>query len=389
MGRLLLALAACALCHGAFADMLGPSPTVLNRSLAPPAVASYTGPGDLATWKSWFGLRAHSAAVAAPGTNVAVHIINLDPAGNDCDVLITTAGALGNVTGCTTGADNGKSLATFQTVDVTGSAVMSGTTLTITGGHIFDTVSGASIPPATFITGGSSPTWTTNKTLPGVTESITLSYGLRVTTLYDQSNIGGTQHNWTQSTQSKQALLMLSCYSAGTKACLAMSQGFSGYYSSTGTGGYFGGTPTTQAYVSFFSLPTSNVLFVNDDITSNWAFQSLLTSTSKPTTYAVVSGLVTVVSASSVTTGSCYGISGSYDGSNLRLYVNGAEDPASPTALTGSLRSAGNEWTFGNDNNGTSGPFIGFSSEGGVAGAAFSGATQTLIYANQFAYWGC
>jgi hypothetical protein len=73
---------------------------------------SYIGPGNVVSGATmWWGLRAYSAAIAAPGTNVAVNVRNTATA-ETCDVLIAATGNLGNVTACS-GASSGLAFATF------------------------------------------------------------------------------------------------------------------------------------------------------------------------------------------------------------------------------------------------------------------------------------
>lgn len=73
--------------------------------------ASYTGPGDLATYKGWWGFRAYSAAVAVSGTQKAAKIVKTS-SGEKCDFLIATSGDIGNSTACDMGTGT-VSLATF------------------------------------------------------------------------------------------------------------------------------------------------------------------------------------------------------------------------------------------------------------------------------------
>lgn len=56
-------------------------------------VASYTGPGDYASFTFWYGLRAYSAAVAATGTQKSINI-KRDSDSSTTDVLILTDGTL-------------------------------------------------------------------------------------------------------------------------------------------------------------------------------------------------------------------------------------------------------------------------------------------------------
>lgn len=64
----------------------------------------YTGPGDIVSGaKSWYGLRAYSAAVAATGTQKAVNVTRASDS-HTCDILIATNGDLGSTAAaCTDG----------------------------------------------------------------------------------------------------------------------------------------------------------------------------------------------------------------------------------------------------------------------------------------------
>lgn len=76
------------------------------------AAATYTGPGDIVSFTAWYSCqRAYSSTVASPGTNLSCNIRRASD-NEQCDFVLTNAGSIGNSTNCT-GADNGKSLATF------------------------------------------------------------------------------------------------------------------------------------------------------------------------------------------------------------------------------------------------------------------------------------
>lgn len=73
----------------------------------------YTGPGDLTTYKFWYGLRAYSAAVAAAGTQPMINVVRASDS-HSCDILPATNGDLGLTANCSTGGDNGQSAASFK-----------------------------------------------------------------------------------------------------------------------------------------------------------------------------------------------------------------------------------------------------------------------------------
>ncbi len=54
---------------------------------------SYTGPGDIATFKAWYGLRGYSAAVAAPGTQKAITVRRASD-NTTQDIVILNTGSL-------------------------------------------------------------------------------------------------------------------------------------------------------------------------------------------------------------------------------------------------------------------------------------------------------
>lgn len=72
----------------------------------------YTGPGDVATFTFWGGLRAYSAAVATAGTQAAVNVRRASDS-HTCDILVNASGLLGNTANCSTGGDNAQAVASF------------------------------------------------------------------------------------------------------------------------------------------------------------------------------------------------------------------------------------------------------------------------------------
>lgn len=191
MRRFLLVASACALCHGAFADMLGPPPASLNKAVVPSVVApSYTGPLDVvASATACFSLKACSAAIAAAGTQKLINIERIVD-GHKCDVIVATSGNIGLTANCTTGGDNGSTVAAFQTVDASATGAITGTALTMVGGHVGDAVTGGTTLAGTFIITGTAPNWTVNQTQTVASATLTLLNALWVHTWYDQSGNG-------------------------------------------------------------------------------------------------------------------------------------------------------------------------------------------------------
>lgn len=142
-----------------------------------PFIPSYSGPGNIASFTAWYGTRAYTAAIAAAHSA----LINLR---RGSDNATSDFNALSN------GDVDQAAALTFAGVDATGTGAITGTALTFTGGNIGDTVTGGTTAPGTFIVSGSSPTWTVNISQTVASTTLTLTWGLFVTTLYDQTGGG-------------------------------------------------------------------------------------------------------------------------------------------------------------------------------------------------------
>lgn len=95
--------------------------------------SAYVGPGDIQSGAvAWYGLRAYSNAVAAPGTNKAIKLSRLADS-HVCDILLGSSGSLGLTTNCGTGGENGQSALSWMGTHVTCTGTISGTTLSCTG----------------------------------------------------------------------------------------------------------------------------------------------------------------------------------------------------------------------------------------------------------------
>jgi len=73
-------------------------------------VVSYTGPGDIVAFSSWYGLRAYSGTYAA-GVGKLINIRNT-ATNETCDVPSLTTGGFGLVSGCS-GSSSGDTVAVF------------------------------------------------------------------------------------------------------------------------------------------------------------------------------------------------------------------------------------------------------------------------------------
>lgn len=134
----------------------------------PPA---YTGPGDVVTsgWVSWSGWRAFSAAIAAAGTQKLGNVTRASDS-HSCDFIVATSGGVGLSANCSSGGDNGETLAAWS----------ASTTLTVNTkydqtGNSADYTSG----------GGNQPTLTIscNVTALPCTSSTTDTHNLTIATI--------------------------------------------------------------------------------------------------------------------------------------------------------------------------------------------------------------
>lgn len=329
--------------------------------------ATYSGPGDIvASAAAWYGLRAYNAAYATPGTNKSV---NLRRASDNatCDFVISATGALGGTAGaCAQGG--GLSLAGFATTDATGTGAITGTTLTFTGGHVGDTVTGGTTANPTYIVSGASPTWTVNTSQTVASATLTLTYGLYVAEVYDQS---GNTHHATQATSASQPQLLPTCISG--LPCVSNLSASSQTLSST---------IPTQAQP--FTLYT-----VVDRIGSTSAFNEVISSDSAGTSIGMPNSANTVYMAAGTVRSvagndnSWHVIQGIFNGASSTFNVdNSATSPGTPgvnNISTALVLNAGN--SGGN-------ALQGYDVEWGYWASTFSSGNQTSICHNAFVYWG-
>jgi hypothetical protein len=173
---------------------------------------AYVGPGDVAPYTAWFSCTfGYSAAVAAPGTTSACRVRRGSDS-SETDIAIMSNGLLDVATA-----------AAFTSVDAIGTGDISGTTLTFTGGTIGDIVTGGGTLPGTFILAGASPTWTVNISQTVASATLTLTYGLFVTKIYDQVAGGactGSCDLVPLNANRQPILLLTGCGADGTLPCV-------------------------------------------------------------------------------------------------------------------------------------------------------------------------
>lgn len=156
--------------------------------------AAYTGPGNLVSGATaWYGLRAYNAAYAT-GSNNAVDLRR------SSDNATTTLVILSS------GALDVASAATFAGTNATGAGSITGTTLTFTGGVVGGQVTGGTTAAGTCIVSGSSPTWTVNISQTVASATLTVTNGMLISKLYDQS---GNNYHLLQATPGNQPILAL------------------------------------------------------------------------------------------------------------------------------------------------------------------------------------
>ena len=186
-----------------------------------------------------FGVRAYTNAAAAAN----VKAVNIRPGSGaaNYDVNLLTNGSLDIATAIATAG-----------VDTTGTGAITGTTLTFTGGHIGDTVTGGTTAAGTFIVSGSSPTWTVNKSQTVLSAALTLTWGMFIATLYNQ-NIALGSGNATQATNANQPLLVPKAGPNG----IVPAMWFNGTSSALNTGSFY--APLTLSWVGLSNNGAASV----------------------------------------------------------------------------------------------------------------------------------
>lgn len=188
----------------AFRNALAADPmTLLGAGAKPSAAPSYTGPGDIvASAAGWWGLQGYSAAVAATGTQKAVTVRRASDNATQ-DIVILTTGLL-----------DVASVNSFAGTDATGNATSAGTSVALTGlsgaAHVGDVITGAGfagtycVSVGALVAGAQTVTTNTSQSI-GVSEPVTLTWGLYATKIWDQS---GNSYDAAQATAANQAQLL-------------------------------------------------------------------------------------------------------------------------------------------------------------------------------------
>lgn len=333
---------------------VGGAGVFLRARALPSGGPAYAGPGDIVSGATaWYGLRAYSAAVAATGTQKAVNVRRASDNATQ-DILILTGGALDIA-----------SANTFATVDATGTGSISGTTLTFTGGHVGDTVTGGTTAPGTYIVSGSSPTWTVFPSQTVASAALTLQFGLYVTTWYDQS---GNSKNAVQATAGSQPQLI-----PGVKNGLPCAYMFSGATTRLLTA-TLGGTVAQPYSISVVSERAA-LISAND---------GLFQDGSNAVNYGGANALLVFAG------GSVVGPAAS-DGAfhALNIVLNGASSVASVDGGTAAIATVGTSaWGATIILGEPSHPLNGYIGEAGLWPSGFTPTQYGNMHTNQSAYWG-
>ena len=328
------------------------------------AAAAYAGLGDLlATGYFWGGLRAYNVATATAHANAV-------------QVRRASDSTLQNIPLLSTGALDTASALTFAGVDATGTGSITATTLTFTGGHVGDTVTGGTVAPGTYIVSGASPTWTVNISQTVTSATLTLTWGLYVRTLYNQTS--GSAIHWSDMVQTTAAfqpqLLLNGGGPSGTLPWMRF----------TGSASQF--------------LPGTNGTNVVQPLTVSWVGTRLANFTSNSPVYSFAAatatgGFTTVANTmfqsagTLVTIGSTpdlawYAVQDVFNGASSVHCANGTSTTTNPGA------SGATSPNYIGTNYIQSNMITGGITEVGLWPIAFSGANNSAMNANQRSYWG-
>lgn len=353
-----------------------------------PSTATYTGPGDVVSGASaWYGLRAYNAAYASPGTNLAVNLRRTSDNAT-CNFVIATSGEFGGTaSACAQGG--GLSLASFATQDATCTGTISSTTLTCASAsstpHAGSTLTGTGITQPSFIvscgtfTGGAGTCTLNAAQTVSVGETITMTYGLYVAEVYDQSGANfcsSAPCHVVQATAGSQPQLLPSCIGTSLLPCI----------NPIGSKFLVGTVSVTDSFVSrtsvynFSSLLSTPAQTIIQTIGTNTTACGLGGGQTSGDINVQAAGSFTNIAASAATFYAIIGITvGS--GSNS-ININGSSTTGTATACTNS----GDVALFSTSNGNRSAS--GYWGESGDWTATFNGTQISNMTSNQRTYWG-
>lgn len=328
--------------------------------------SGYVGPGDIAAYTAWHGLRAYSFAVATPGTQPAVRVTRRSDNAT-LDVVVLSDGSLDTATA-----------AAFTSTDTTGTGAIAGTALTFTGGTVNDVVTGGGTLPGTFIVSGSSPAWTVNKSQTVASATLTLTLPLFVSIIYDQTNGGactGSCDLVPTSLNRQPVLLLTGCGENADKPCLHGRLDTASNVSGPTAGNF---TPNVAAKFSISTFANRTIGTTNTQLNTTNGVNRISIASTADWTLVGTSGGCTTGAANEV----WHAANGVVDGAGSVFNIDGTETTCT---LTGDLTAApasfqlalaGSLVTFGN------------TEMGWADNSAWNAGTRTALCSNQRAYWG-
>lgn len=139
-------------------------------------------------------------------------------------------------------------------------------------------------------------------------------------------------------------------YATGKIGSKAISlNGTSQYVTAPYTGAFAGYNVTIATWAKFNSLDAGddNMMMQRDNDATDWGIGLATYGTSARAQVVVYGSAYSLNSATTLSTGTWYHIATTYDGVNLRLYINNVEDANSPLTIGGPLRGSGNQLTIG------------------------------------------
>lgn len=343
-----------------------------QRPQAPP-VAPYAGPGDVVSgFLVWGGLWAYGAATA--GTKA----IRVRRASDNAESDISTL---------STGPLDTASALTFAGIDATGNATSAGTSVALTGlsgaAHVGDAIVGAGfvgtvcVSVGSLVAGAQTVTTNTSQSI-GVSEAVTLYWGLYLTTLYDQPGSGAS--NFTQSFASLQPQLSFNAQGSGSTLPGILFAGAQ-RMAATLSGGDIT-VPYSMSVVAVSLGTNGGAMLVSYNNTDGGSF--LFPTGSANLVQAINSG-GGPYPTTAATSGVLHAFQTMFNGSNATFNVDGTV--TGPT----SVGTAGNFHAFCGIGQAPgaflSGSLVGSMGEVGLKAALFSAADQAALRANQQTRW--
>lgn len=329
------------------------------------ASAAYIGLGDIASYDVYGGLRAYTAAIAVAATQALIRVRRVSD-DTEQDILVATSGGL----------DTASALS-FAGVDTSGNATSLGTSVALTGlgsaAHVGSTITGTGfsgtycVSVGALVAGAQTVTTNTSQTI-GVAVSVTLNWGLRVKTRYDQT---GNSRSPTQTTFASQPYLLFNVFGARPSIYYAGAQALNFTSASVSV---------SQPFTSVFAAMRSGAFTSYGTFVRTTAGNTWVTFNNAANAVAMWAGTVTP-DPNSVADGTLHAILATFNGASSELYVDGTGSGAlSPGA--GNFTS-----NFYEGNNIGSEFLTGHLPEWGASSGAMSGGNKASTSSNVLAWW--